>query len=210
VSDPSTEPEGFLRAVALVAVPEDQAIALLGAASGAGWVGPSGTGTLVVTEDPADAAGVAAGASELDRSHPAVVIWTCIDGTGERSAGIAVAVRGAVVAVHEWSDLEPDPDLELPDVDQASAMIEALGAPADAYLLRALLRRRGGDPEELVGQAAVLLDLEPALYRALLLGPPEGFGYVEPPGGFAAWRALMKSDALRPKLWQRLRRRRFR
>lgn len=207
MSDPITEPEGFLRAVALVGVPVDQATALLGAASGSGWVGPLGTRTMVVTEDPADAAGVAAGASELDRSQPAVVIWTCIDSTGERSAGIAVTVGGAVAAVHEWSDLEPDPDLELPDVDQATALIEALGASNEAYLLRALLRRRTGDPEELVGDAAILLDLDPALHQALLFGPPEGFAYVEPPGGFQAWRSLMKSDALRPKLWQRLRRR---
>lgn len=210
MSDQGSDPEGFVRAVALVAVSADQATALLGAASGAGWVGTAGARTMVVTEDPADAAGLAVGASELDRSAPSVVIWTCISGGGERSAGISVAVGGAVTAVHEWSDREPDPEVdpELPDV--ANALIDALGATTEPYLLRALVRRRSGDPEELVGDAAILLDLDPALYRALLLGPPEGFAYVEPAGGLSTWRSVLTGGERRPAVWKRLRRRRSR
>lgn len=178
---------GFRRAVAAVPVPSEQAIAVLGAASGAGWVGSVGEQTVVITDDPADAAGLVAGASGLNRAEPGVMIWSCVQVDGERSGGFLIARDGVVVG-HDWTET-PDDDAA---IGEANDVVKVLGSEVEPYLLRALLRRTG-DPEDLIVEALNLLELDTRLHTILVEGPPEGFEYVEPAGGFAAWRTVLKA-----------------
>ncbi len=188
---------GSRRAVASVPVAPEQAIALLGAASGAGWVGTAGERTVVVTDDPADAAGVTAGASGLHPSGSGVMIWSCVAPDGERSGGLVVA-RAGVVARHAWSETQ-DADAA---VAAARDIVEVLGSEVEPYLLRALLRRTG-DPEDLVVEALQLLGLDPRLHTILVEGAPADFRYVEPTGGFEVWRGRIGADAPRARRWRR-------
>lgn len=188
---------GFSRAVASVPVPVEQAVALLGAASGAGWVGTSGERTVVVTEDPADAAGVAAVASGIDRDETGLMIWTSVAPDGERRGGFAVTTGGIAVG-HTWAEDQDDDAAVL----EAQHIVTALGSDVEPYLLRALLRRTG-DPEDLVVEALHLLGLDTRLHTILVEGPPEHFTYVDPVGGLEAWGSVLTTS--KPRFWKRRR-----
>lgn len=183
------------RAVASVAVSPEQATALLGAASGSGWVGSLGGRTFLVTEDPADAAGVATVASDLARTETGLMIWTSVAPDGERRGGFAVTTAGIAVG-HTWSEDQDDDAAVL----EAQHIVTALGSDVEPYLLRALLRRTG-DPEDLVVEALHLLGLDTRLHTILVEGPPEHFTYVEPDGGLEAWGSVLKPS--KPRFWKR-------
>lgn len=185
------------RAVASVAVSPEQTTALLGAASGSGWVGSLDGRTFLVTEDPADAAGVAAVASGIDRGETGLVIWTSVAPDGERRGGFAVTTAGIAVG-HTWSEDQDDDAAVL----EARHVVAALGSDVEPYLLRALLRRTG-DPEDLVVEALHLLGLDTRLHTILVEGPPEHFTYVEPDGGLDAWGSVLKPSKRR--FWKRRR-----
>jgi len=196
VNHPSTE--SVRRAVASVAVPPGQATALLGAASGSGWVGTSGERTVLVTADPADAAGVATVASDLNRAEPGVMIWSSVAPDGERRGGFVVTTAGIAVG-HTWSEDQDDEAA----VREAQDVVTVLGSEVEPYLLRALLRRTG-DPEDLVVEVLNLLGLDTRLHTILVEGPPADFTYVAPAGGLDAWGDRIAPE--RRRFWRRRRR----
>lgn len=196
MNHPSTELVS--RAVASVGGTPAEAVALLGAASGSGWVGTSGERTVVITDDPADAAGVATVASDTHRDQPGLMIWSSVAPDGERRGGFVVTTAG-IVAGHTWSE-DQDDDAA---VREAKDVLTVLGSEVEPYLLRALLRRKG-DPEDLVVEVLHLLGLDTRLHTILVEGPPADFTYVAPTGGLEAWRDQIEPGGRR-RFWRRRR-----